>query len=210
MLELVKSGGYLMAPILICSIIALAIIVERLWSLRRNKIAPKQLVAQIYSMRQKNQLDINAIKELKENSALGRVLASGLMSMHHSREVMKESIEESGRHVVHEMEKHLNMLGTVAAITPLLGLLGTVVGMIKVFAAITEQGVGNPTVLAGGISEALLTTAAGLAVAIPALIAARYFRRHVDGLVVHLEEEAIKLVEVIHGQRETTSMATPS
>lgn len=210
MFELVKSGGYLMAPILICSVIALAIIVERLWSLRRNKIAPKQLVAQIYSMRKKNQLDMNAIKELKENSALGRVLASGLMSMHHSREVMKESIEESGRHVVHEMEKHLNLLGTVAAITPLLGLLGTVVGMIKVFAAITEQGVGNPTVLAGGISEALLTTAAGLAVAIPALIAARYFRRHVDGLVVHLEEEAIKLVEVIHGQRDTASMATSS
>lgn len=206
MFELVKTGGYLMAPILICSVIALAIIAERLWSLRKGKIAPKHLVAQIYSMRKKNQLDMNAVNELKENSALGRVLAAGLMSMHHSREVMKESIEETGRHVVHEMEKYLNMLGTVAAITPLLGLLGTVVGMIKVFTAITSQGVGNPAVLAGGISEALLTTAAGLAVAIPALIASRYFRRHVDGLVVHMEEEAIKLVEVIHGQRDSASV----
>lgn len=206
MFELIQTGGYLMAPILVCSVIALAIIAERLWSLRKEKIAPKHLVAQIYNMRKKNQLDMNAVNELKENSALGRVLAAGLMNMHHSRDVMKESIEETGRHVVHEMEKYLNMLGTVAAITPLLGLLGTVVGMIKVFTAITSQGVGNPAVLAGGISEALLTTAAGLSVAIPALIASRYFRRHVDGLVVHMEEEAIKLVEVIHGQRDSTSV----
>jgi len=206
MFELVKSGGLLMLPILICSIIALAIIAERFWSLRRSKIAPKHLVAQIYHMRKKNQLDMNAIQNLKENSALGRVLASGLMTMHHSRDVMKESIEETGRHVVHEMEKHLNMLGTVASITPLLGLLGTVVGMIKVFTAITAQGVGNPAVLAGGISEALITTAAGLTVAIPALIASRYFRRLIDDLVVHLEEEAIKLVEVIHGQRDASVM----
>lgn len=206
MFELVKSGGLLMLPILICSVIALAIIAERFWSLRRSKIAPKHLVAQIYHMRKKNQLDMNAIQNLKENSALGRVLAAGLMTMHHSRDVMKESIEETGRHVVHEMEKHLNMLGTVASISPLLGLLGTVVGMIKVFTAITAQGVGNPAVLAGGISEALITTAAGLTVAIPALIASRYFRRLIDDLVVHLEEEAIKLVEVIHGQRDSSVM----
>jgi len=206
MFELVKSGGLLMLPILICSVIALAIIAERFWSLRRSKIAPKHLVAQIYHMRKKNQLDMNAIQNLKDNSALGRVLAAGLMTMHHSRDVMKESIEETGRHAVHEMEKHLNMLGTVASITPLLGLLGTVVGMIKVFTAITSQGVGNPAVLAGGISEALITTAAGLTVAIPALIASRYFRRLIDDLVVHLEEEAIKLVEVIHGQRDASVM----
>jgi len=206
MFELVKSGGLLMVPILICSIIALAIIVERFWALQRKRIAPKHLVAQIYHMRKKNQLDMNAIQNLKENSPLGRVLAAGLLTMHHSREVMKEAIEENGRHVVHEMEKHLNMLGTVASITPLLGLLGTVVGMIKVFTAITSQGVGNPAVLAGGISEALITTAAGLTVAIPALIASRYFRRHIDDLVVYLEEEAIKLVEVIHGQRDASIM----
>ena len=206
MLELIKSGGWLMIPILLCSVIAMAIIAERLWALRRKKIVPKHLVAQIYNMRKKNQLDINAIQALKENSHLGRVLASGLMAMHNSREVMKENIEETGRHVVHEMEKYLNTLGTIAQIAPLLGLLGTVVGMIKVFTVITSQGVGNPGVLAGGISEALITTAAGLSVAIPTLIAARYFRRHIDDLVIHMEQEAIKLVEVIHGQRDASAV----
>jgi len=202
MFELIKSGGWLMVPIIICSVIAMAIIAERLWALRKHKIAPKHLVAQIYSLRKKNQLDMNAIQSLKDNSPLGKVLASGLVSMNHSREVMKESIEESGRHVVHEMEKYLNTLGTIANISPLLGLLGTVVGMIKVFTVITSQGVGNPSVLAGGISEALITTAAGLSVAIPTLIAARHFRRHIDELVVYMEQEALKLVEVIHGQRD--------
>ena len=206
MLELVKSGGWLMLPILICSIIAMAIIIERFWALQKRKIVPKHLVAQIYHMRKKNQLDINAIQALKENSHLGRVLASGLMAMHHSREVMKENIEETGRHVVHDMEKYLNTLGTVSQIAPLLGLLGTVVGMIKVFTVITSEGVGNPGVLAGGISEALITTAAGLTVAIPSLIAARYFRRHIDDLVIHMEQEAIKLVEVIHGQRDASAV----
>ncbi len=189
-------------PILACSVIAMAIIIERWWALRRHKIAPKHLVAQIYQLRKKNKLDKTSIQALKENSALGRVLASGLSSMHYSREVMKESIEESGRHVVHDMEKYLQTLGTIANISPLLGLLGTVVGMIKVFTVITSQGVGNPGVLAGGISEALLTTAAGLTVAIPSLIAARHFRRHIDDLVIYMEQEAIKLVEVIHGQRD--------
>jgi len=206
MLELIKSGGWLMIPILICSVIAMAIIAERLWALRKSKIVPKHLVAQIYHMRKKNQLDMNAIQSLKENSHLGRVLAAGLMSVKHSREIMKESIEETGRHVVHDMEKYLSTLGTVSQIAPLLGLLGTVVGMIKVFAVITSEGVGNPGVLAGGISEALITTAAGLSVAIPALIAARHFRRHIDDLVIHMEQEAIKLVEVIHGQRDASAV----
>lgn len=206
MFELIKSGGWLMLPILICSVLAMAIIAERLWALRRGKVVPKHLVAQIYHMRKKNQLDMSAIQALKENSPLGRILASGLMNMHHSRDVMKEAIEESGRHVVHELEKYLNTLGTIAAISPLLGLLGTVVGMIKVFTVITSQGVGNPNVLAGGISEALITTAAGLTVAIPALIATRHFRRQIDDIVVYMEQEAIKLVEVIHGQRDANVM----
>ncbi|MDH3326563.1 MAG: MotA/TolQ/ExbB proton channel family protein [Gammaproteobacteria bacterium] len=206
MLDLIESGGWLMLPILICSIIAMAIIAERFWALRKHKIVPKHLVAQIYHMRKKKQLDNTAIQALKDNSHLGRVLASGLMSMNYSREIMKESIEETGRQVVHEMEKYLNTLGTISQIAPLLGLLGTVVGMIKVFTVITSQGVGNPGVLAGGISEALITTAAGLTVAIPSLIAARHFRRHIDDLVIHMEQEAIKLVEVIHGQRDTNSV----
>jgi len=202
MFELIQSGGWLMLPIIVCSVVAMAIIAERLWALRRHKIVPKHLVAQIYQLRKKNQLDKASIQALRDNSPLGRVLATGLATMHQSREVMKESIEESGRHVVHEMEKYLNTLGTIATISPLLGLLGTVVGMIKVFTVITAQGVGNPGVLAGGISEALLTTAAGLSVAIPSLIAARHFRRHIDELVIYMEQEAIKLVEVIHGQRD--------
>ena len=202
MLELIQSGGLLMIPIIVCSVIAMAIIGERLWALRRHKIAPQHLVAQIYQLRKKNQLNKASLQSLRENSLLGGVLASGLSTMHQSREVMKESIEESGRHAVHEMEKYLQTLGTIASISPLLGLLGTVVGMIKVFTVITSQGVGNPGVLAGGISEALLTTAAGLVVAIPSLIAARHFRRHIDDLVIYMEQEAIKLVEVIHGQRD--------
>ena len=206
MFELIKSGGWLMLPIIACSVVAMAIIAERLWSLRRHRVIPKHLVAQIYQMRKRNQLDLNAIQALKENSPLGRVLASGLMNLHHSRDIMKEAIEETGRHVVHELERYLNTLGTIAQISPLLGLLGTVVGMIQVFTVITTQGVGNPGVLAGGISQALITTAAGLTVAIPAVIATRHLRRHIDDLVVYMEQEAIKLVEVIHGQRDVSQM----
>ncbi|HEB93289.1 MAG TPA: MotA/TolQ/ExbB proton channel family protein [Gammaproteobacteria bacterium] len=192
-----------MLPIILCSIIALAIIGERLWSLQRKRITPKHLVAQIWHLHAKGQLTPEQIETVRKGSPLGRILAAGLANMKHDREVMKESIEETGRHVVHELERYLNSLGTVAAITPLLGLLGTVIGMIKVFSVITSQGVGNPAVLAGGISEALITTAAGLSVAIPSLMFYRYFRGLIDGLVVFMEQEAIKLVEVIHGERES-------
>lgn len=203
MFEIVQSGGWLMLPIILCSIIALAIIGERLWSLQRKRITPKHLVAQIWHLHAKGQLTPEQIETVRKGSPLGRILAAGLANMKHDREVMKESIEETGRHVVHELERYLNSLGTVAAITPLLGLLGTVIGMIKVFSVITSQGVGNPAVLAGGISEALITTAAGLSVAIPSLMFYRYFRGLIDGLVVFMEQEAIKLVEVIHGERES-------
>jgi biopolymer transport protein ExbB len=133
---------------------------------------------------------------------LGAILASGLVNKHHGREMMKTSIEETGRQVVHELERFLNPLGTIASITPLLGLLGTVVGMIKVFAAIMIHGVGDPGILAGGISEALLTTAAGLTVAIPSLIFHRYFERLIDDYVLKMEEEALKLIDVMAGDRE--------
>jgi biopolymer transport protein ExbB len=126
------------------------------------------------------------------------VLAAGLANRHRSREVLKEAVQDTGRHVVHELERYLNSLGTIAAVTPLLGLLGTVIGMVKVFTAITTAGVGNPGVLAGGISEALITTAAGLSVAIPALIAYRYLRGQVDALVVDMEKEAMKLIDALH------------
>jgi len=200
--EIVKAGGWLMVPIILCSIVAVAIIGERLWALQRKKIIPKHLVAQIWHWHSLGQLSEDQITNVRKSSPLGRVLAAGLSNMHHSREVMKESIEEIGRHEVHELERYLNSLGTVAAVTPLLGLLGTVIGMIKVFSVITTQGVGNPTVLSGGISEALITTAAGLSVAIPSLMLYRYLRGRIEELVVIMEAEAIKLVEVIHGERD--------
>ena len=202
MLELLKAGGWIMLPILLCSVMALAIIGERFWTLQRKRIIPKHLVAQIWHWQKNNQLDATQINVIRMSSPLGRVLAAGLTNMHHSREIMKESIEDVGRHVVIELERFLNTLGTIAAISPLLGLLGTVIGMIKVFTAITTQGVGNSAVLAGGISEALITTAAGLTVAIPSLFFYRYFRGYVDTLVVSMEQEALKMIEVMHGERE--------
>ena len=158
MLELVEAGGWLMLPIIACSIVALAIIVERIWALQVRKVLPRNLVAQVWRWEKINQLNDQHLQELQSSSPLGSILAAGIINRNQSRDVMKDSIEDTGRHVVHELERYLNSLGTIAAITPLLGLLGTVIGMIKVFATITTQGVGNPGALAGGISEALLTT----------------------------------------------------
>ncbi len=202
MLELIKSGGWLMVPIIACSILSLAIVAERFWSLQTKRVLPKHLVAQVWHMYRNDQLDANRVQALRKGSLLGRILAAGLVNLHHDREIMKEAIEETGRQVVHELERYLNTLGTIASISPLLGLLGTVIGMIQVFAAIVGHGVGDPTILAGGISQALITTAAGLSVAIPTLMFYRFFRGRVDELVVRMEEEALKMVEVMHGQRE--------
>lgn len=202
MLELIKAGGPLMWPLLLCSIISLAIIAERFWSLQTKRIAPKNLLAQVWQWQKSGHLDAKRLQQLRKSSPLGRILAAGLVNSRHEREVMKESIEEVGRHVVHEMERFLNTLGTIAAITPLLGLLGTVIGMIKVFAVITAEGVGNPAVLAEGISEALITTATGLTIAIPSLMFFRYFHGRVDEHVVTMEQEALKMVEIMQGQRE--------
>ncbi len=202
MFELVKAGGWLMLPIIACSVIAVAIIAERLWSLRTKAVMPENLVAQIWKMHRNGRLRKEHIEAVRKESLLGYVLAAGLQNRHASREVMKEAIEDAGRHVVHRLERYLNTLGTIAVISPLLGLLGTVIGMIKVFSEITHAGVGNPAVLAGGISEALITTAAGLAVAIPALMFLRYFQGKVDYLVLGMEAEAMKLVDMIQGQRD--------
>jgi len=201
--ELIKNGGWLMLPIILCSIVAMAIVVERLWSLQRNKILPPELVPQLWQLAKEKEIDDVTLRRIKLNSPLGAILASGLINKHHGREMMKTSIEETGRQVVHELERFLNPLGTIASITPLLGLLGTVVGMIKVFAAIMIHGVGDPGILAGGISEALLTTAAGLTVAIPSLIFHRYFERLIDDYVLKMEEEALKMVDLMAGDRET-------
>ncbi|PCH60103.1 MAG: biopolymer transporter ExbB [Gammaproteobacteria bacterium] len=194
-----------MYPILLCSVIAMAIVIERFWALRRKAVCPVNLVTDIWQWAQHGQLDASRLSGLRNGSPLGRVLAAAIINLRHSREIMKEAVEEHGRQVVHELERYLNTLGTIASITPLLGLLGTVIGMIKVFAAITDQGVGNPTVLAGGISEALLTTAAGISVAIPSLMFYRHFQRRVTELANIMEQEALKLVEVLHGEREKDS-----
>lgn len=202
MLELIKAGGLLMWPIIACSVIAMAIVLDRLWAYRTKRVIPSHLLAQIWQLQKKGEITPAHISKIRKGSPLGRILAAGLLNRNHSREVMKEVIEEEGRQVVHELDRYLNTLGTIAAIAPLLGLLGTVIGMIKVFAAITTAGVGNPSVLAGGISEALITTAAGLSVAIPALIFHRYLTGRVDRLVLAMEAQALKMVEVMHGERE--------
>ncbi len=198
MLELVKAGGWLMVPILLCSVIAMAIIAERFWTLQTKRIAPKNLVVQVWQWAKSGHLTEDRIRALRKGSPLGRILAAGLTNRHLDRELMKEGIEDVGRHVIHDLERYLNALGTIASITPLLGLLGTVIGMIKVFSVITTQGIGDPGVLAGGISEALITTAAGLTVAIPSLMFHRFFRGRVDELVVTMEQEALKMVEALH------------
>ena len=205
MLELIRAGGFLMWPILACSIVSMAIIAERFWSLRQEKIAPTNLVATVWQWHKSEQLDAKRIQLLRTNSPLGMILVAGLLNRKHSREIMKESIEEVGRLVAHSLDRFLNTLGTISSITPLLGFMGTVIGMIKVFTVITSQGIGDPSVLSEGISEALLTTAAGLSVAIPSLMFYRYFRGKVDDLVVTMEQEALKMVEVMHGIREKDS-----
>jgi len=191
-----------MAPIILCAIIAMGIILERFWTLQPKRVIPVDLTSKVWGWVKKNQLDQKQIQSLHQGSPLGQILAAGLINRDRDRRVLKESIEDTGRHVVHELERYLETLGTIAAISPLLGLLGTVIGMVKVFTAITTHGVGNPTALAGGIAEALITTAAGLTVAIPALIGYRYYRSRVDTLVVHMEKEAIKLVEALQRRRE--------
>ena len=202
MLEIIQSGGWMMVPIIIASVLALAITVERFWTLRPGKIAPPDLLSQVWGWMKNKQLDSAKIRTLKDSSPLGNVLAAGLINSRHGRQIMKESIEEVASHEIHEMERYLNALGTIAAVAPLMGLLGTVIGMIKVFAEIMAQGTGQANLLAGGISEALITTAAGLVIAIPALICHRMLQRRVDEIVVYMEQEALKLVDVLHGERE--------
>ncbi|MEL7935646.1 MULTISPECIES: MotA/TolQ/ExbB proton channel family protein [Pseudomonas] len=202
MWELVKAGGWMMLPIILSSIAATAIVAERLWTLRRSRIAPPQLLGQVWRQIKDKKMNSQALKELKASSPLGEILAAGLVNSKHGRDIMKECIEEAAGRVIHEMERYLNALGTIAAMAPLLGLLGTVFGMIQIFNAFMGDGMANAPQLAGGISKALVTTASGLIVAIPAVFFHRYLLRRVDELVVAMEQEAIKLVEMVQGDRE--------
>jgi biopolymer transport protein ExbB len=200
--ELVRAGGWVMWPIILCSIAALAIAGERVWFLQKKHVAPPDLLAQVQQWLARQELDGARLQQLRSGSLLGQVLAAGLVNRQHSREVIKEAIEDAGRHAAPQMERYLNALGTIAAISPFLGLLGTVLGMIQMFAGIGSQGLGDPSLVANGISQALVATAAGLTVAIPSLMAYRYFRGRVDELLVEMEKEAIKLVEILQGRRE--------
>lgn len=206
MLEFIEAGGWLMVPILACSVIALTIILERLWSLRRRRVLPARLVRALRSWIQAGMVNPNIgqehLQKLAMGSPLGRIVAAGLMNRSREREIIKESIEDTGRHVTHELERFVNALGTIAAISPLLGLLGTVSGMIKIFQVISTQGNGDFKMLSVGIAEALITTAAGLTVAIPSLLFYRYFRAKVDELVIRMEQEVLLLVDLLHSGNE--------
>ena len=197
MLEIILAGGWLMAPILLCSTLAVAIIIERFWTLRKSKVTPDGLSAMVEDWAAKHELDERHLAQIRNESPLGRIFAAALINRKRSREVIKEAVEDTGRHVVHELERFLNTLGTIAGISPLLGLLGTVVGMIKVFSVIMVSGVGDANVLAGGISQALITTAAGLTVAIPSYFFYRFFRGRVSEYVISMEEKAIRLIDCI-------------
>jgi len=210
MLEIVIAGGWVMIPIILCSIIAAAIILERLWILQPRRVVPAELSRQVWDWVRSNQLNHRHIQELRASSPLGQVLAAGLESKSQDRTTLKEIVEDTGRHVVHELERHLNTLGTIAAVSPLLGLLGTVSGMIRTFSALTSSSAaGDPAALAGGISEALITTAAGLMVAIPALIGHRYLRGRVDALIVQMEKEAIGLVDALQRRQFMAKLGQP-
>lgn len=208
MLEIIIAGGWLMFPILLCSAIAFGIICERFWSLRRPTVIPANLGSKVSEWSRNRQLDNEHINLLRRSSALGTILAAALENRHRSRQIVKEAVEDTGRHVVHSLERFLNTLGTIAGISPLLGLLGTVIGMIKVFSAIVVSGVGNANELAGGISEALITTAAGLSVAIPSYMFYRYFRGKVDRLVIEMEEQAMALVDAIDRSNDRRRRST--
>lgn len=192
----------MMLPIILCSIAAAGIIAERLWTLRPSRVTPAHLLGQVWRWIKDKKLNNQKLKELRSDSPLGQILAAGLANSKHGREIMKECIEEAAARVIHDLERYLNALGTIAGIAPLLGLLGTVLGMIEIFSSFMGSGMANAPLLAGGIAKALITTAAGLIVAIPALFFHRYLQRRIDELVVGMEQEAIKLVEVVQGDRD--------
>ncbi|HFC91719.1 MAG TPA: MotA/TolQ/ExbB proton channel family protein [Leucothrix mucor] len=212
MFEFIIAGGILIIPIILISILAMAIISALFISLSEKKVIPDGTTNIARKLALSGRTTPAQINKLREDSLLGRVLATGLENAHLPRHVLKESIEETGRHVIHAMDKYMTTLGTIAAIAPLLGLLGTVVGMINVFSVITSQGVGSPTELAGGISQALITTAAGISVAVPALIFHRYFRSKINDYAIEMEKETMKLIDTINrkGSNPPASSAAPA
>jgi len=195
-----------MAPIIICSIAAVGILLERLWTLQRKRVLPEELIKKLPSFAENGQVSPKFIEALEKNSPLGRVLAAALANRDRGREIMMERVQDTGRHVVHELERFLNSLGTIASISPLLGLLGTVTGIIRAFNAVMLGGMGDPRLLAGGISEALITTAGGLAVAIPSFIAYRYLRGKVERIVIDMEKIAVTFADSLGAESKTADV----
>ena len=201
MLEILLAGGWALLPILICSLVAFAIVMERFWALRRAAVLPPGLGAEVRQWAKSAQLDASHLAALEKGSPLGELFAGALAVRDRPRDIIKERIEDSGRHVVHRMERYLNTLGTIALIGPLLGLLGTVIGLIRMFLNVMAGGIGDPTKMAGGIGEALICTAFGLIVSIPAYVLHRYFRSKVGGYVVQMEKEATALLDDLSAAR---------
>ncbi|SDW07064.1 MotA/TolQ/ExbB proton channel family protein [Nitrosomonas communis] len=201
MFSIIQAAGWPIWPIIFASIVAIAIIVERLWSLRLSKIAPRDLLPSILEEYNRTGTNAEMLSRLENNSPLGRIFVVGLRNVGNSREVMKESIEEAGRSVAHELDRYLTTLGTIASLSPLMGLFGTLIGMIEIFSS-NAPAESNPAQLAHGISVALYNAAFGILVAIPSMIFYRHFRAKVDTLVMEMELQALKLVEVIHGERQ--------
>ena len=198
MLELIRAGGWPMIPLLLLAVLALGIVVERFWSLRRDRVLPPGLGQEVRAWVARGKpLEAAHVDSLRATSPLGALLAAELDVRHRNRDTIRERVEDTGRHLVHRMERFLNTLGTIAAAGPLLGLFGTVVGMIEMFLGILDHGIGDAGQLAGGIGKALICTAAGMVVAIPALAFHRYFRGRIAGYIVDMEHEAMQLMDVL-------------
>lgn len=195
MLDILMAGGWAMLPILVCSLVALAIVLERCWTLRRKAVLPPGLGEEVRQWARAGQLDPKHLEALSNGSPLGELLAAALAVRSQSRDIIKERIEDTGRHIVHEMERYLSTLGTIALIGPLLGLFGTVIGLIRMFMQVMAGGIGDPAKMAGGIGEALICTASGLTVAIPAYVLHRWFRSRVAGYCVQMEKQATALLD---------------
>ena len=203
MIEYLSMGGWMMVPLFLCSVIATAIVFERFWTLRQEKVAPRSLLNDLLVVSRENLVDEAFLKRVEMSSPLGMVLASCMANSQRPRDEVKEIVEEVGRHVAFNLVSYLNILSTIASVAPLLGLLGTVLGMIEVFAVITVNGIGQAGELAGGISQALVSTAAGLVVAIPSLMFYRYFQGRVEAIVISMEKDTMRLLEFLQeGQRQ--------
>ncbi|WP_028310245.1 MotA/TolQ/ExbB proton channel family protein [Derxia gummosa] len=203
MLSILLAAGWPIWPLLIASIVALALIIERVRSLRRGAIVPSTLLPEVLTLVRKGPVPAEVANKLEANSPLGRVLAAAVRNVNAPRDVMKEAIEETGAAVAHDLEKYLTTIGTIASAAPLMGLFGTVVGMIEIFGSQGgAAGSANPAQLASGISIALYNTGFGLAIAIPTLIFYRHFRRLIDSYISEMQIQAVRLVDVVHGSRQ--------